>query len=462
MRKSIEGLRLAGAMICALIIIAAPLSAGGKQEEAPGLVTLKWYGAGWEANRKAATLIERYNQKNPGVKIEYTELNNLVNDQFFQKYDTLIAAGEQCDLVYLQVSQILNRAINGAMLPLNDQIKATGSDFKKDYGDVALSMFAIDGNVYGVSYANNTFKVFYNKDMLAKKGITIPQDWTWAQFKDIAVKMNDPAAGVYGSFLPLTWWELTYALAEQGGWKMIVSENGKPKANFTDPLFRKAMEILYDLTMVSKVNPDLGTAKAEKLNRRIYFAEKRTPMIVDGYYALIYLQGYQFDTEGSKPLDFEIGVAEFPRLDESTSKDVTHAVLIGGFGIPKTAKHNLEAFKFARFVCNENMDFVGGIPALKGADISPVIKSFVNYIDKKGVSHTNVYPESVVRSALTISKQDHMSYYKMDPVLYAKYSAVLDQLYSQQYELFFTGQQSLNDFINTLQQRATEEIARMQ
>ena len=57
------------------------------------------------------------------MKIEYTELNNLVNDQFFQKYDTLIAAGEQCDLVYLQISQILNRALNGAMVPINDQIK---------------------------------------------------------------------------------------------------------------------------------------------------------------------------------------------------------------------------------------------------------------------------------------------------------------------------------------------------
>jgi len=446
----------------ALVLVALPLSAAGKQEAASGPVTLKWYGAGWEANKKAATLIERYNQKNTGVKIEYTELNNLVNDQFFQKYDTLIAAGEQCDLVYLQVSQILNRAINGAMLPINDQIKATGADFKKDYGDVSLSMFAIDGNVYGVPYAKNTFKVFYNKKMLADKGITIPENWTWAQFKDIATKLNDPAKAVYGAFLPLTWWELSYGLAEQGGWKMIVSENGKPKANFTDPIFRKAMEILYDMTMVSKINPDLGTAKAEKLNRRIYFADKKTPMIVDGYYSLIYLQGYQFDTEGSKPLDFEIGVAEFPRLDESTSKDVTHATLIGGFGMPKTAKHKLEAFNFARFLCNENIDFIGGIPALNGADISSVVKTFVNYTDKKGVAHANVYPESVVRAALSINKQDHLSFYKVDPVLYAKYGAVLDQLYSQQYELFFTGQQSLDDFINTLQKRATEEIAKLQ
>ena len=155
---------------------------GNNNEAEP--VTLKWVGAGYLANQKSETLINRFKDVMPNVTVEYTELNNLADDKFYQMYDTMIAGGEQVDMIYLGTTDILLRAINGAILPINDQIEKNGDDFVADYTELPVSLYTIDGKTYGIPSTNNTFKVFYNKTLFEEKNLTIPEQWSFDEFTE--------------------------------------------------------------------------------------------------------------------------------------------------------------------------------------------------------------------------------------------------------------------------------------
>ena len=76
--------------------------------------TLVWIGAGWNQNDKANTLIKMWNEKYPDIKIEYTELSTLADENYFKNLDTMIAGGETIDVTYCGGDDAMNRAINGA------------------------------------------------------------------------------------------------------------------------------------------------------------------------------------------------------------------------------------------------------------------------------------------------------------------------------------------------------------
>jgi multiple sugar transport system substrate-binding protein len=446
------------------VLLGVPIAAQGSKaagtNPADKAIVLKWYGAGFQQNNKAEELIARFNKVRPDVTVEYVELGSLLNEEFFSKYDVMIASGEQADVVYMGVLDILKRSLNGAMLPINDQIASHGDDFTVDYGQ-DWTMLQIDSKIYGVPYSINAFRVFYNKNWLRNAGIEIPENWTLDQFLDITNRLKDPKAGVYGSFLPLTWYDLTYAPAQVAGWTMVKVENGVVKPNFDDPRFRKNMEYLYRMSVVDKSNPDLPTTKAERLNRRLFLAEKKTPIIVDSWYALIWLNTYRYDSATKKEFDFDIGVTEFPRLDETVPEDVNFSSLVGAWAIPKTSKYPDVAYEFARFVANENPDQMLGIPAYKQTKMDDTLVSFTKYVDKGGIEHTGVYPDSLIIDTLTVTDKSHFGYHGFDPLLNAKYSSVLDQLFQQEVELYLIGEKTLDEFIATMQKRGAEEIKRL-
>jgi multiple sugar transport system substrate-binding protein len=429
-----------------------------KKDDTPKDV--KVYFSGWTSNNKMARLIERWEKLRSDLKIDYVDLAAPNDIERIQKYDTLVASGERIDLFYGYPFETMLRAVNGAVLPMDEYIKELGHDLTADYGP-EIEILKYKGKTYGVPYITNTFKLFYNKDWFKEKNVTIPENLTLDQMADIARKFVDHEKEISGLSYPFTWEDLVYAPAVQAGWKMVVEKDGKAVPNFDDPIFRKNMEFMYNISTVEKLCPDIARQKSEKLNRRIYFYEKKAPMLVDGWYTLVHLNMYRFDTEGAKPVDFEIGVMDMPRFDENSSTEVTQAELYSAFMIPKTAKNPKGAYEFARFLSTENIDLLGGIPAYKKADLSDAIKPILNFTTKAGVEHKDVYPEKLVRDTLTVTKQGHLIYYNHDPLLYAKYYPSLMQVFNQQYDMYLTGQVSIDDFIKILQDRGADEIRKV-
>ena len=421
-------------------------------------VTLKWVGAGYLANQKSETLINRFKDVMPNVTVEYTELNNLADDKFYQMYDTMIAGGEQVDMIYLGTTDILLRAINGAILPINDQIEKNGDDFVADYTEQPVSLYTIDGQTSGIPSTNNTFKVFYNKTLFEEKNLTIPEQWSFDEFTEFAKQVNDPANKLYGCVFPVNWEDLTYAPAEQAGWKMIVSdESGKAHPNFDDPIFRECMEKVAGLSLTENVSPSYAIIKAESLNRRVALANRQTAMIIDGPYSLVYLKEYQYNDPGI-PFEDEIGVTELPYLNEDARDNASWVSPVGGFCLPKTCKNPDEAYAFGRFIANDNPDYMDAPPAYQKIDMQPVLDAYTTYTQKDGTVIKDIYDQNEVKKAITAPHESYLSYYNHDPKLYALYQPTLYKLFTEQYSTYFTGQSTLDDFINTMQTLGQTEI----
>jgi ABC-type glycerol-3-phosphate transport system substrate-binding protein len=440
---------------------AGTASNAGQPASASNPVTLKWVGFGFEANGTAANLIARYKQANPSVTIEYQELGSLADADGMARLDTLVAGGQQIDLAYLATSDVMNRAVNGAAISLNDAIKANGDDFQKDYGLLGSEAVAFGGNIYGVPRAGNTFKVFYNKTMATQYNITVPDQMTLAEVLEVTKKFKAVPGLKWPACIQALWVQITYGAASIAGWQMVSRDAaGKVVPNFTDQRFKDAIKFYHDFAQVEKLAPTVATYAAESLNRRRSLALQETGLILDGPFALVYLQGFMFNDPGQGKLPFELGVAEIPVLKEADKKTSSYNELAGAFYAPSTSKNVLEAYKFMRFVCNDNFDINGVyMPIYSGSDLTTAVGTFTNFTDSKGVKHTDIYPVATAIKAVTVPNDSFLGVFPMDPELQGKYVPPLNTLLEEQLPVYFNGEMTLDAFITDLTRRAQETLS---
>jgi sorbitol/mannitol transport system substrate-binding protein len=75
----------------------------------------------------------------------------------------------------------------------------TGAAYDAD--DILPAMrngLSVDGKMYAAPFYGESSMLMYRKDLADKAGVTVPSNPTWAQVKDLAAKIHDPKAGVYG------------------------------------------------------------------------------------------------------------------------------------------------------------------------------------------------------------------------------------------------------------------------
>ena len=355
-------------------------------------IELTWVGAGWLQNNKAEKIITKWNEIHPEIKVNYVDKGTLVDDAYKVNLDTMIASGEVIDVTYLTYGDVYSRVLAGGALPLDEYIEAAGDDYEDMYGTMSTALLKYDGHIYGVPYAGNTFKVFYNKDMVAAAGVEIPETWSIDEFTDIAVKLTDAEKGINGVTFPYGWQDIIYAPANLSGWEMVkYDEAGNPVPCFDDEIFKTVMKAAKDLADEYKASPSLATIMAESINRRPTMLTGKAAMIVDGPYTLVWMQNYMFN-DPAEPMTFELGVADLPYATED-GKGVSYNTVAGAFYVPKTAKYPAEAYEFEKFLCNEcPQESSCYMPIFKGADMEAATKSFTDFIDKNGELHTEVYP----------------------------------------------------------------------
>ena len=60
------------------------------------------------------------------------------------------------------------------------------------------SGLSVEGKLYAVPFYGESSMLMYRKDLADKAGITVKDKPTWGEIKELAAKIHDPAAGVYG------------------------------------------------------------------------------------------------------------------------------------------------------------------------------------------------------------------------------------------------------------------------
>lgn len=473
MKKRIVTLMLALTMVVGLIGCGAKESTTEKTEateedaateetaetEEAEAITLRWVGAGWSQNEKATKIIEKWNAIHPDIAIEYVELGTTVDEAFLTNLDTMVSGGEAVDVVYLTYADVYKRVLNGGATPLSEYIEAAGDDYEAMYGTMSTAMLQYEDDIYGVPYAGNTFKVFYNKTMTDAAGITIPETWSCEEFTEVAKQLYDEANGVYGCVFPYNWTTINYVPAELCGWQHVrVEEDGTVVPNFDDETFVETMEWARGLSMVEGVAPELATIQSESLNRRQALAEGKTAMIIDGPYTLVWLQNYMYNDPGEGDLPFELGVTNVPYINE-TGKDVSYNTVAGAFYVPKSAEHPAEAYEFAKFICNEcPQESANYMPIYADADMEAATKSFTDYVDANGEEHTEVYPVDVAISAVSTPNEAHIGRYNYDPALASEIS-LMSTLFDEQYALYMNGEMEIDEWVDMMQQMGEAELS---
>lgn len=166
----------AAAMAVLLGVVAAcsPGTAGGSgsTEDQGGPVTLKVWG--WRQEDVAAykKIFKIYEDKHPGVTVEYVPYKNT-------EYDTILKTGltgtNGPDVAQLRSYGLLQPlAAAGSLVELDSTVPEL-KEFSSDVLDGARS--DRDQKVYGVPFAIQTMHVIYNKDIYAKHGLSVPTTW---------------------------------------------------------------------------------------------------------------------------------------------------------------------------------------------------------------------------------------------------------------------------------------------
>jgi len=186
--------------------------------------------------------------KDTGITVNYTVLpENELRDKVTQ--DVTNKAG-QYDVATVGMYEVPIWAKNGWLAELGSGAQG---DSTYDYNDILPSMVkglsGADGKLYGLPFYGESSFLMYRKDVLAAKGITLPERPTWAQVADAAAKVDGAEPGMKGICLRgLPGWgevfaPLTTVVNTMGGtW---FTKDWKAQVN--SPEFVKATNFYVDL-----------------------------------------------------------------------------------------------------------------------------------------------------------------------------------------------------------------------
>lgn len=214
---------------------------------------------GWGSPEEVAVfndMIDQYEQKYPGVKVDYI---TVPAEDFATKLQTMIASKKTPDVFYLQPEKVMPYADAGLIADLSSYVDDNDVFDADNVWAKAIDMYRYDGTtpgqgaVYGLPKDIGPFALAYNKDMFDAAGITAPTDddpWTWDEYVDAARKLTSGSGAdkVYGS-AP---YSVESAVWSNGADWLNADHT---KVTVTDPKFVEALQWVADLNLVDGVVP---------------------------------------------------------------------------------------------------------------------------------------------------------------------------------------------------------------
>ena len=179
------------------------------------------------------------------------------------------------DVLMLDNPDLQQFAQSGALTPLgNYGISAQG--YLK--GVVAASTYK--GKLYGLQPITNSIALFYNKDLLAKAGVTPPK--TWAELRADAKKLT--SGSTYGLALSAP---ATY----EGTWQFLpfMWSNGGDERNIATPQVAAALQLLVDMKSDGSMSPSVVTWSQADVDDQ--FKAANAAMMVNGPWQFPVLNG---------------------------------------------------------------------------------------------------------------------------------------------------------------------------
>ena len=190
-------------VLTVLINAAAMLFAGGQQDESDGtaepvVLTIA------TVNNPQMVVMEEFSGRfteQTGIELEFVVLpENELRQRVTQ--DVALGAG-QYDIVTIGTYDTPFWAQNGWIRPLDPFFAGLDEDRRRAYDreDILLpirSALSAAGQLYALPFYGESSMIYYRTDLFEAAGLRMPEEPTWEEIYDFAVRLHDPASDVYG------------------------------------------------------------------------------------------------------------------------------------------------------------------------------------------------------------------------------------------------------------------------
>ena len=285
-------------------------------------------------------LSSKFEEKNPDVKVNWVVLEENV---LRQKVTTDVSQGSgQFDLVYIGLYEAPIFAKRGWLKPIEN----VPADY--DIEDVFKSIrdgLSYEGKLYAIPFNAESSMLMYRKDLFDAKGLTMPEQPTYADIRKLAGQLTDKTKGIYGITLrgKPGWGEnMAYigTLLNTFGATWF-DENWKPTIN--TPEWKKAITFYVDL--MKKDGPPGASSNGFNENLTL-FAGGKAAMWIDATSA----GGPLFDKNQSQVSD-KVAFASAPI---EVTPNGAHWLWSWALAIPKAAKNPDDGLKFALWATSKD------------------------------------------------------------------------------------------------------------
>ncbi|QIK84683.1 ABC transporter substrate-binding protein [Sanguibacter sp. HDW7] len=332
----------------------------GSTSGGDGKVTLSLAGWSLASTPEFKTIADAFTAQNPNVTVELKEYDAT-------NYDTQmtadLAAGTAPDIfVQKNLKMFYTYQSGQQLLDVSDVTNAL------DAATGGKDAYTVDGKSYAVPYRQDSWVLYYNKDLFNKAGVALPDgSWTWDDYANAAKAVTTGLKGA-GSKALGTYqhsWQSTvqgFALAQTAGADLASGD-----FSYLKPYYERVLDLQDAGAQVP-----LGTVTTNSLTYQAQFGTQQAAMLPMGSWYIATLLQQQANGEAE---DFEWGIAPAPQLDASTAGTSATPVTFAdptGLGInPGIDKGKVDAAKkFLAFAAGE-----GGAQALAKIGITPALLS---------------------------------------------------------------------------------------
>jgi multiple sugar transport system substrate-binding protein len=364
-------------------------------------------------------LIKRFEQKNPGIQVEYV---GLPWSNAKQKYDVAIAANAEPDCGGMPLIYVSSFIMKKALIDLDGYFNKW--DQKNKISKVILNAnrsISDNHRLYMLPNTTTMSVLWYREDVYKSLGLTVPK--TWDQFYENIRKTTDKNKNTYGFSLrggPGSVQQLEDLMYAYSGITSYFTKNGKCTVNA--PKNVEALKRFVAMFKVYTQESDITNGYKEMVAA---FDSGRAMMIQHnlGSYGE-HLKVFSQDQFAACPFPVSI-----------TGKRVIKGGQVDGYGIFRESKHPEAAWRFISYLSSSDA------------------QSYWNYNIGQLPTNSDVYNEDWVKKFPHVKMagqilNDKNSMVMLQPFHLPDYSAILSQFVEPSFQEVLLGKKTPENFLN--------------
>lgn len=411
-------------LVLALLVAAVSGCATVAPQAAPaapgdGTVTLE-FTQWWEPELPAGAfraLMDEFEAQNPGIKVQ------LISGPYSTTREQVVAgaaAGTMSDVVGLDGAWVNDFVKQGSLANLSDLMAQAGYDDSELAAQIQLN-----GATYMIPVVNFVYPVFVNLDLMEAAGVANPPA-TRSEFAAAAAALVDAANNRYGWVLPLSLEQPNGIQNDVMSWVWAsggsMMADGQP--DLTNDAVRSVAEFIKGLYDAGVIAP--GAFSMREQDKVEEFVNGRVGMMISS------LAHINMIRERNPELNFAI--TAIPAEDGYTGKrGLPYASW--GIGVAANSPHQAEAWKLVEFLMS----------AETNSRLSSIANAFPGNINS---TPDFVQTDELFGAAFEVFQAGYLA----NEFVGLPVAEELMRLFSEQFQLYLDGSQSLDDALNNAQE----------